>query len=599
MSHIKIIASLLLLFFSFNARAVCTLIEKNVELRKYSFKCNGETVNIQCEIKNKNICTVNIKEKLKSMKFDINDDQFNALNLFSSSTQEKAECDASKKLCKINKNVCEKYKKDFSAAKKGYSESIRSKGHCDTILGKSVQTVGLFSNEFIEESEFSKNSCNKASDQAVVAIKNKISVFEHNMNLSFTHPESLLGRCVGRKHGDTFSDIGEMIKLKQPTLDKFKKIIIGKMYSSDWISGLACLEGFDGFYENGKLEIDKVMCTIVEESILELDDKNVMCNLGTGVGTDRFTDANTADRAGFGVAKADIVPIEQKPMPEAMASQIGKPIGLAPALAQVDQAVPGSGTAAGVTPSEGTIAAGAVRNTIPTAAAFQAGQAFAPVYQKLSNIANSVPTSGRVGVIGGGGSLGKLSAATGVVSVTRKTPTTNSDTTLNPDALIAASGTSAVAAGIIAQKSGATDSGTAGKPSLQRSTASDSSGPIGGGPRSLGLSGGGGSGGSGSAAGVAEGASNTEAFNSADIASAQKKVTQLNSPAQINSFFKEEAGNLRGLIYSDEKLSKLLASKGIRVMNQSGDVAGESMAKAKYVFRDDGSKFTALKVAKK
>lgn len=596
MSQIKIIASTLLLFFSIttNAKAVCSLIEKNVELRKYSFKCNGEIVNIQCQIKNKNVCTVDIKEKLKSMKFDISEDQFNSMKLFSASTLEKAECDASKKLCKVDKTVCEKYKTPFKAAKDYFQTSLRSKGRCNSVLGESVQDVGAFSANFVSETDFSKESCGKDSEEITSMIKSKISVFEHNVDLPFESPQSLLNRCVQPGHGEVFKSHEEVVRLKGQALSKFKNIIQGKMSSSGWIKDFSCLEGMENFYEDGKLEIDKIMCVIVEESILELDDKNVTCKFGTGTSTDRFEDGRIASLSGAKSAKADTTPIEQKAMPEAMASQIGKPVGLAPALAQVDQIAPGS------VGSESNYAAGAVRNTIPTAAALQAGQAFAPVYEKLSTMGKSVgssSTSVRQGVIGSGSPA--RSGASGIVTVTRKTPTvSNSDSSISDIAGVGAVGTTAT----LAKTSAAVDTGSGKKSAADiRNGKQDEVSPALGGPRSLGLnSGGSGSGGSRSPSN-SDTSGGTDLGNSEATTTVQKKITQLNTPAQIDSFFKREAANipnLRELLYSDST-SKILASKGIRVVNQSGDESGETIAKAKYLYRDDGSKFTPLKLARK
>jgi hypothetical protein len=93
----------------------------------------------------------------------------------------------------------------------------------------------------------------------------------------------------------------------------------------------------------------------------------------------------------------------------------------------------------------------------------------------------------------------------------------------------------------------------------------------------------------------------SDASNSNLIVEVQKKITQLNSPAQINSFFKDEAvriPNLRNYLYSDAT-SKLLATKGIRVVNQSGDVSGGPLDKSKYIYSDDGIKFTRLNIVKK
>lgn len=598
MSHVKIIASTLLLFFSIttNAKAVCSLIEKNVDLRKYSFKCNGEIVNIQCQIKNKNVCTVDIKEKLKSMKFDISEDQFNSMKLFSASTLEKAECDASKKLCKVDKTVCEKYKAPFKAAKDYFQSSLHSKDRCNSVLGESVHDVGVFSANFVSDTDFSKESCGKASEEITSMIKSKISVFEHNVELPFENPQSLLNRCVQPSHGEVFKSHEEAVRLKGTALSKFKNIIQSKMTSSGWIKDFSCLEGMETFYEDGKLEIDKIMCVIVEESILELDDKNVTCKFGTGNSTDRFEDGRIASLSGAKSAKADTTPIEQKAMPEAMASQIGKPVGLAPALAKVDQIAPGSGLVG----SESNYAAGAVRNTIPTVAALQAGQAFAPVYEKLSTMGKSVgssSTSVRQGVIGSGSPA--RSGSSGIVTVTRKTPTgTNSDSSIYDIAGAVAVGTSAT----LAKTSAAVDTGSGKKSTADiKNGRQDEASPALSGPRSLGLNSG------GSSSGGSRSPSNSDTSGSVDLGNSeattivQKRITQLNTPAQIDSFFKREAANipnLRELLYSDST-SKILASKGIRVVNQSGDESGETVAKAKYLYRDDGSKFTPLKLAKK
>lgn len=135
MSHVKMIASLLLLFFSMSvrAKAVCILLEKNVELRKYSFKCNNDIVNIQCELKNKNLCSVNIKEKLESMKFSITADEFESFNLFSKSEEKTVECSSTKKLCETKSGVCNKYSKFFESAKKDVQNSLKNESRCSSL----------------------------------------------------------------------------------------------------------------------------------------------------------------------------------------------------------------------------------------------------------------------------------------------------------------------------------------------------------------------------------------------------------------------------------------------------------------------------------
>tara|TARA_B110001454_G_C12723340_1_gene436856 strand:- start:72000 stop:73814 length:1815 start_codon:yes stop_codon:yes gene_type:complete len=603
MNHIKIVLQILVLFSGFAAFAesTCTLLSKDVEQRKYSFKCNNEVVNIQCAIKNSTVCKVNIREKLKSSSFEITDDQFNSLNLFSNSDLVKTECDGSKKLCKMDGNVCKRYQSLYDSAKVKLINDFGGTGRCSGGLGASIQDIGAFSGAVVSEVEFNKNNCNVMSTIATQSLKNRISVFAKVLDAPILDRTSFLYSCVKPSGQVTTGNLDAEVMKKIPALLEFKKTMLSKMDSSEQLKGLVCGPQSDIFYEKDKLNINNVICAIVEESKLSLSDKTISCvDIEKGTHSDRFSNARDAEQNGAALAKADTVPLESKPMPEVMTSQVGKPIGLTPALAQVDQAVPGSGTAQGVAPSEGNIATGAVR-TISASAAMQAGQAFAPVYEKLSNMASSVSSSGRTSVIGRSNSPKINTDASGVVTVSRKLPSSDSRASVDPDALVAAAGSSG---GAIANNIDG-DSNKASKAAgLQRSTANntDEVAPVGG-PRPISLSSsrsaGGGPG--KAAANVASGAANTEAVSSAALAAVQQKITELTTPAKIETFFKKEASNiadLRNLLYSDAT-SKLLAAKGIRVVNQSGDVSGESMTKAKYVFSDDGIKFTKLNIGKK
>ncbi|OYZ24257.1 MAG: hypothetical protein B7Y39_02195 [Bdellovibrio sp. 28-41-41] len=596
---------ILVLFFGFSAIAesVCMLLEKNVEQRKYSFKCNNQIVNIQCAIKNATVCRVNIKEKLKSSSFDIADDQINSLNLFSNSELSKTECDSSKKLCKVNGNVCKKYEKYYEGVKEKFIDNFSQTGRCaGAFLGASIQGIGSLSGGLISDTEFKKNNCSIMSDVATDALKNKISIFKKTLDEPILDRTSFLYNCVNPSGQNTSGSQDAEVLKKTPSLLELKKAMLGKMESAEQLKDLVCGPQREIFFENENVNLDNVICAIVEESKLAISDKTIGCSRPIRrTETDRFSEQANHREASAALAKADSVPLEQKPMPEIMASQVGKPIGLTPALAQVDQAVPGSGTVQGSTPSESNIASGAVRGTFPNTAAIQAGQAFAPVYEKLSNMANAVTTSssGRTGVIGRSNSPKPASGASGIVTVSRKVPAANSDSSIDPSSLVAASVASGTTAGLTNNSDA--DPKAAKAAGIQRSVANDAEvAPIGG-PRAVNLGGSTSGGSRGVAANVAAGAANSEGVSSAALASVQKKITQLNTPTKVISFFKEEAVKIpdfRSLLYSDAT-SSLLASKGIRVVNQSGDVSGETTTKAKYVFSDDGTKFTKLNVGKK
>ncbi len=225
----------------------------------------------------------------------------------------------------------------------------------------------------------------------------------------------------------------------------------------------------------------------------------------------------------------------------------------------------------------------------------QAGQAFAPVYEKLSGMATSLSSSGRTSVIGRSNSAKPGSSAAGIVTVSRKLPASDS-VSVDPS-LIAGSGASTTA-GLTNSSEGNADKATKAADGLKRSTPNSGEVSPVGGPRPISI-GGTGSGCSGRIA--ASVAANSEAISAEAVATVQKKINQLNTSAKVISFFKEEASNipdLRSLLYSDAT-SKLLATKGIRIVNQGGDVSGESMTKAKYVFSDDGIRFTKLTIGKK
>lgn len=594
-SHLETLASLLLLFFSLiaNGKAVCTLLEKNVELRKYSFKCNNEIVNIQCERKNKNVCIVDIKDKLMSMNFVLTEDQFNSMNLFSVATSEKAECDASKRLCKIKKEVCNTYKEPVRLAREEFQKSMYAKEHCATGVGPSILGLSAFSSEFISQSDFPRDSCDAGNNQFFSVLKKRISFLENNINLPFSDSRSLINMCVPKRgKGENYKTIDEIVTLNLPALNKLKSIVLSKMRSPENLKDLICFEGSDILYNGGNLEIDKLMCLIMEESVFELKEGNISCESEVRNSLDQHQDSTIASSAGAKIAKSDTTPIEQKPMPEAMASQIGKPVGLTPALARVDQVVPGSGLVA----SEPRSADAALR----------AGQVFAPVYEKLSTMGQSVGLSrpsARKAIIGRGSPA--RSGATGIVTVTPKIPKVShsSPSGASADIVGTPSAVGAATASIKTQTVAgrAADSGVSKKPAeVIRNTNSGQTVQALGGRRSLGLNS------VGASSGGSRGPSNSEASvatGGEDLPTAtnvQKKITQLNSAAQIASFFKEEAVNIpnfRKLLYSDAT-SKVLASKGIRIVNQSGGESG-AVDKVKYLIRDDGSKFTPLNLVKK
>lgn len=606
MSHVKIIASLLLLFFSIkgNAATVCNLLEKNVEEFKYSFKCQGEIVNIQCKVQDSDVCSVNIKSKLESMRFSITADELNSFNLFSTAQLASVECDTSKKVCKIEKDVCDKYQGFFEKSKRDIQKNLRPNSRCNGIIGDSLLGVANLSTEIVSQPDFKKNSCETKYALDIQTLKNKISFFNEIVNQPILDRESFLYGCVNFEKISDPKIHDSMVLAKAKQLDIFKNGILNKIDSAEYLASTVCESRSPLFFESGKLNVDNVMCAVFEESRLEVADLSITCNGSTSkVSSGASSRLKSAEESGARLANADTTPIEQKPMPEAMASQIGKPVGLAPALAQVDQIAPGSGTAQGSVSSESNFAAGAVRNTIPLNIASEAGKAFAPVYEKLSAISKSAgypSKSIRPGIIGSGSS--SLSSATGVVSVTRKPRSTSSDDSSGSIADIAGTASVATTSPGLAKASAGKSTDGGAKASLGRTAVNTGeANPALGGPRSLGLNsvGSGGSGATRSPSNTDYSETNTG--TAAIVEKVQKKITQLNSPAQIASFFKEEAAsipNLRELLYSDAT-SRILASKGIRVVNQSGDESGETFAKAKYLYRDDGSKFTPLKMAKK
>lgn len=607
MSHIKFTLPVLTLFFGFTALAdgPCTLLEKNVEQRKYSFKCNKEIVNIQCVIRNKNVCSVNIREKLKSSSFEITDDQLNSFNLFSSSDLTKIECDSSKKLCKIDGNVCQKYEHFFENAKEklvgdfNYAETKRCAG---SSLGASIQSMGAFSGEVVSGNEFSKSNCSIKSDVATQALKSKISIFTKIFDAPIMDRSSFLYNCVNPSGQDTTGDQDEEVRKKTPILLELKKAMLSKMESSEQLKGLVCGPQSEIFFENEKVDVNNVMCAIIEESKLGLSDKNIGCaQTIRGSHSDRFSDENIARQTGAKLAKSDTTPLEQKPLPEAMASEVGKPIGLAPALANVDKIAPGSGVTQGVTPSETAIAAGGAINTIPIKAALQAGKVFEPIYKKFSNIAASVPTSSRTGTIGRS-SPKSITGASGLVTVSqKKSSASSSDSPLDSSAVVAKTAVSATAAGKGSNLNQNSDTDlTVNTASRGKGTTNEVGPKLGGARRNnLGTSrlpsSGGGAVSVGSSA-------NAETVSPAEIAIVQRKISQLDSPDKINSFFKQEVVNipdLRAILYSDKSINKSLASKGIRVSNQNGDAVGDQTSNAKYIYSDTGSNFVRLNVSRR
>lgn len=164
MSHKHLIIQTLILFFGFavSAKTVCVLTEKNVDLRKYSFKCNDQTVNVQCKSKDEDedICGVTIKSAIETMKFSISEDELDSFNLFSKSDLTKIECDSSKKLCKLDNNVCKKYEKYYESLKEDFIGDFNSPGRCaGAFLGASIQNVGALSWGMVSETDFRKNDC--------------------------------------------------------------------------------------------------------------------------------------------------------------------------------------------------------------------------------------------------------------------------------------------------------------------------------------------------------------------------------------------------------------------------------------------------------
>ena len=152
-------------------------------------------------------------------------------------------------------------------------------------------------------------------------------------------------------------------------LAKLRESVTYKLRDLRQINELVCQSGIDSIYSDGELDIDKVMCLVVENSRISIGPNEQPYSFNCGASDiDRQIsnqssglDLDTASRT----AALSSPPTEQKPLPTVIKRASESPIGLTPALAKVDLYVPSSGSIQEAS-SESTIASGAVRSTIST-----------------------------------------------------------------------------------------------------------------------------------------------------------------------------------------------------------------------------------------
>ncbi len=533
----------------------CILVSKNVEDRKYVFKCNEELMEIQCKVKIQNVCKAQLTEKLKKSNFTFSEDQLKDLELYSNPTQKRILCQPEKEVCSVTSAQCnmdEFFEKRFKKESERFAEEKR----CNNSILNAGAGISFFV-DFSKDNKFSSGVCK--SELALENLKKQIDYFKKmSFAADFSSEDNFYNACFIR------SDLSKGRTLGNEEKEKFgelTKILDQELNSIDNVRKLVCTSENNYFDEDKTLNFDKLFCDAIERSKVgaNLEKANIRFNcsesIQSGKGNSRAIDDAGAKIASYNWAQEDTKSAEQKPLPQIIQNESGRSVGLMPTLAQIDKIAPGDfsipTSKSGSTATEHVIAVGAARNS----AAVQAGQAFAPIYEKLSRIADAASDLGNT---------------SGTQLAKSRTP----------------------------NSAGAKDfGGVKVQGNLAKNIKANSvdTGSVGGarGGSSLGRN---------SVGGDSSGSDPSPGYGSPDISVVRVVKDRLNEidtrdPKEVRDFFFREAKSIEGIraaFYGDKEVRDLLARKGITIVGQNSAVVGADKTQANYVFSDNGKTFVFI-----
>ena len=253
---------------SFGAAPKCLLLKKDVDKRFYEFKCEKDLVKIQCEIKDEDICEVEIRDKLETLKFDLSNDQLKALNLFSAEHLTKIECDSKTKLCLSEKNVCENYKYGFDTIMKHSPGQSNASDRCDNFGMGEIRGFGDFSKQVVAKNEFNERDCRDKAKVALKALEVKLKLFKKSISLPFEDDGNFFKACLFLEKK---ADDGEINKIFHDEKKQFTEIrdrIVDRIEKFSQLEELVCQSNISSIYDNENLKIDVLMCIITEQARL-------------------------------------------------------------------------------------------------------------------------------------------------------------------------------------------------------------------------------------------------------------------------------------------------------------------------------------------
>lgn len=529
----------------------CTLISSDSNKRVYSFKCGKDTVDIKCRVKIESVCHAQITNELSKSNFTISGDQLKELDTYSNSNQKISKCgihmnscDISQPLCNLNHFFETKFKKE--------SALFEESKHCVNSVISLPENI-FFAADFSKAAKFSKDNC--SSEAAIENLAKQVESFKKkSLDVNFFDESNFYKKCLYRK------EINENKALSDSEVKDFIEInkeIAKVLSSNDSLKKLTCSEENNYFEKDNKINFDKLFCDLVARASvgLNLSDKSYefSCKADSGHVAEVHAESNlAASRASsYRSANIETTPAEQKPLPQVIQNESGRPVGLMPALAQIDKIAPGdfsipkSGSSSSGT--EHVIAVGATRNS----AAIQAGQAFAPVYEKLSRMADAANV---------------LGSSSGAQIAKSRSP---SNTSIEASGVVPGNLTKNIKA------SNGVDAGSVGGARGGSALGRNSSGSVG--------------------------------FNaSADLLAAdistirvvKDRLSELNprDAKEVRAFFLTEAKtieDIRSAFYGDKDIQELLKNKGIAIIGQKEPIGAEK-AKANYVFSDNGKTFISV-----
>lgn len=582
---------------SVGSASECLLTSRNIKDRLYGFKCGKDIISVHCSIDDEDVCETEIRTEMETIDIKLTIDQFKSLNIFSRDIQSKISCEATSQICKTSTDICKSYKGTSERLLSLVSNLERSESHCQSNNFGEAQIIAGFSKEISSNSQFSINECDNNLPKLADILTASLDPIKRNFLLPISsNVSSFFNSCISLNGKDHVSTKGKFIQENTTQFQELQKRVLEKIANQNELAKLVCQSNPKLVDESAKPDIDQIICIMVEESKIGINFTNenlILGCRGSGVGVKESVPSMLDKDRNSGFTKAlGQAAVEQQGFPAVLKESSQTNIGLTPALAKIDQIAPNS---AG--DSESAIATGAVRTTIPTAAALEAGRAFRPVYDKLSGMAAAASSLGSKSNTAIIGSTDAQPRPRTTLARTRESyvalpqkyngsvPASANETqdvagTEPDDAVGASKGVSVPKAQLV--KNGQPELAQNLLANGQRSPALDGTGSAG--PSATGNKG------SGLTSG--QDASNT-------AAKFKQRLDQLKTPEQIKNFFIAESWKypgIRTIIYNDLEIKNLLGRKQIRIVgrNAKATESGASAKDAKVVFSDNGKNFIPI-----